>query len=185
LFYNAEGNYEKQKKGLFTQFSKHNCLHLLSGDLEFLRDMSSSKPELIGNNAKGTNASKEVKSYARRFIRDYLLKPDIDIILHDGEEITISKPKLFSIPYRALLQELAMWSDDLNTDRVDALGMLMLLREDKLRLLGDTSFETRHNTNSSDYLGNDQFFEVNYGKQTSEDKFYKQLEKLGYTYTKK
>ena len=38
LFYNAELNYENNKKGLFKYFSQHNSLYLLSDTLEFLAD---------------------------------------------------------------------------------------------------------------------------------------------------
>jgi predicted small metal-binding protein len=43
LFYNAECNYENNKKGLFAYFSRHNCLYLLCDTLEFLRDKDMAK----------------------------------------------------------------------------------------------------------------------------------------------
>lgn len=51
LFYNAELLYENNKKGLFTYFSKTNCLYLLSDVPEFLRDKEMVKGTLYGNKA--------------------------------------------------------------------------------------------------------------------------------------
>lgn len=109
LMYNAECNYENNKKGLFTYFSKHSSLYLLSDTLEFLKDKDSMKYSLYGNKAKGTVSSDSIKSYSRRCIRDWLLKPAEFIVINaDGDQdVTINK-NLFNIPYRALLKELSM-----------------------------------------------------------------------------
>ena len=50
LMYNAECNYENNKKGLFTYFDKHNCLYLLSDTLDFLKDKDMAKVS-YGNKA--------------------------------------------------------------------------------------------------------------------------------------
>ena len=42
--------------------------------------------------------------------------------------------------------------------------MLMLIREDKLRLLGDTSARDAGQNRDVNYLGKDKFFENNYRK---------------------
>ena len=55
-----------------------------------------------------------------------------------------------------------MWSEDLNTDRVDALAMLMLLREDRLRLAGDDGVKKSIRKDDATYLGNDDYFNRNY-----------------------
>ena len=51
MLYNAECNYENNKKGLFTYFSQHNSLYLLSDVLEFLKDKEMIKGNLYGNKA--------------------------------------------------------------------------------------------------------------------------------------
>ena len=43
MFYNAECNYENNKKGLYTYFSKTHSLHLLSDNLDFLKDKENLK----------------------------------------------------------------------------------------------------------------------------------------------
>lgn len=61
---------------------------------------------------------------------------------------------------------------DGNFDRHDALMMLMLIREDKLRLIGDGDFESRYKDNHSDYLGNDDFFERSFKKHDNKRTLY-------------
>ena len=144
LFYNAECNYENNKKGLFKYFSQHNCLYLLSDTLEFLRDKEMIRGNLYGNKNKGVNATEPIKAYARRCIRDWLLKPtETNKILENGEVEETTSLNLFKIPYRALIH--------------DALGMLMLLREDKLRLIGEGDVKSSIEDDPN-YLGNDPFF---------------------------
>lgn len=166
LFYNAECNYENNKKGLFKHFSQYNSLYLLSPTLDFLKEKQLMKEGLYGNKSYGTIATEPIKTYARRAIRDWLLKPrDITSVTttEDGrqvEEITTIR-NLYTIPFKSLCQELALWNSDGNFDRHDALAMLMLLREDKLRLLGADGPKNMLK-NTGDELANDKFFEVNY-----------------------
>lgn len=169
LFYNARCNYENNKKGLFKYFSQTNSLYLLTDTLEFLRDRDMVKGELYGNKAKGTVATVPIKSYARRCIRDWLLKPIIEV---QGEE-EITKPQLTLLKSPALISELISWNPDGNFDRHDALGMLMLLREDRLRVLGGRDPKTTYEENPRTYLGNDQFFSRNY-----DEKFRKNRENI-------
>lgn len=161
LFYNARMNYENNKKGLFAYFSKMNCLYLLTDVLEFLKDKDMVKGQLYGNKAKGVNATAPINAYARTLIRNWLLKPVVTVQVIDGEEQEVTVPNLMFIKSKALLQELAQWNPDGNFDRVSSLGMLMLLREDKMITLGgDVSKAIEHN-NESD-LSNDKFFKKNY-----------------------
>ena len=168
LMYNAECNYENNKKGFFAYMSKHNCLYLLSDTLEFLKDKEMVKGGQYGNKSKGTGNYGSIAPYGRRCYRDYLLRstPQINIKEVDGiqvEEIinVFNYQKIWS---KGLLQETAMWSPDTNADRHDAVIMLMLLREDKLRLLGDTSARDAGQNRDVGYLGKDSFFEKNYRK---------------------
>lgn len=161
LFYNARMNYENNKKGLFAYFSKMNCLYLLTDVLEFLKDKDMVKGQLYGNKSKGTNATLPINSYARTLIRNWLLKPVVTIQVIDGEEQEVTVPNLMFLKTKALLQELSQWNPDGNFDRVSALGMLMLLREDKMIVLGgDVTRAIRHNRDSD--LSNDRFFKKNY-----------------------
>jgi len=69
---------------------------------------------------------------------------------------------LYTLKSRALLEELVAFTPELNVDRIRALGMVMLYREEKLILYrGDLSADREEKANSS-YLGNDPFFVKNY-----------------------
>lgn len=165
LFFNARLNYENNKKGIFAYFSRMNSLYLMTDRLKFLEDMDMVKGEVYGNKQKGTLSSPGVKKYGRDLIRRWLLKPyeiEKEEVMTDGEKniTTLSIPQLYKIKSRALLKELALWNPDGNFDRHDSLVMLMLLREDRLRLLGPDGSSPR--TVRKDYIGNDKFFTENY-----------------------
>lgn len=165
LFYNAEANYENNKKGLFAYFSKMNCTYLLSDVLDFLKDKEMIKGTLIGNKSKGTISTAPIKAYGRKIQRDWLLKP-VTITIEENNELSdVLIPKLKQIKSRAYLQELSQWNPDGNFDRHDAMLMLMLLREDKLRMFGENTASSVLNSRESNYLGNDDFFSRNYDKK--------------------
>lgn len=168
LFYNAQANYENNKKGLFAYFSKTHCLYLLTDVLEFLRDKDMIRGELFGNKQKGTISTAPIKAYGRRCIRDWLLKPyNQTTLTDDGEESIQTLPLLTTLKSRALIQELLTWNPDGNFDRHDALVMVMLLREDKLRLLGGRNPEEVQRNNLVNRLENDPFFTRNYKNEIS------------------
>ena len=118
------------KKGLFAYFQKMNCLWLLKDTPQYLKDIDVIKAMGYGNNSKGVNATLPVNNYANERIRDWLLKPVPFINSETGEETTI--PNLALIRSRALLKELIAFNPDINVDRVRALGMVMLYREEIL-----------------------------------------------------
>lgn len=161
LFYNGRLNYEYNKKGLFSHFSTRNSLYLLTDVLDFLKEKQMMK-EGYGNKSKGTNASPGINAYARSRLRSWLLSPVPIMQTIDGEEKEVLVPRLFTVRNRALLKELINYNSEGNFDRISAMGMLMLLREDRMiRYQGDVSKEKQEKANSS-YDGNDPFFKRNY-----------------------
>lgn len=161
LFYNGRLNYEYNKKGLFSHFSTRNSLYLLTDVLDFLKEKQMMK-EGYGNKSKGTNASPAINAYARSRLRSWLLSPVPIMQTIDGEEKEVLVPRLFTVRNRALLKELINYNSEGNFDRISAMGMLMLLREDRMiRYQGYVSEEKQEKANSS-YDGNDPFFKRNY-----------------------
>ena len=161
LFYNGRLNYEYNKKGLFSHFSTRNSLYLLTDVLEFLKEKQMMK-DGYGNKSKGTNASPAINAYARSRLRSWLLAPVPIMQTIDGEEKEVMVPRLFTVRNRALLKELINYNSEGNFDRISAMGMLMLLREDRMiRYQGDVSKEKQESANNS-YDGNDLFFKRNY-----------------------
>ena len=161
LFYNGRLNYEYNKKGLFSHFSTRNSLYLLTEVLDFLKEKQMMK-EGYGNKSRGTNASPAINAYARSRLRSWLLTPVPIMQTIDGEEKEVMVPRLFTVRNRALLKELINYNSEGNFDRISAMGMLMLLREDRMiRYQGDVSKEKQERANNS-YDGNDPFFKRNY-----------------------
>lgn len=162
LFYNAKCLYEANKKGLYAYFSKMQCTHLLADTPEYLRDKQMIKYSAFGSGAKGVNASAAINNYANSLIRDWLLQPVPTIIKEDGEEKEVNIPRLYSLRNRALLEELISYTPELNVDRIRALGMVMLYRQEKIILYRDNLNAKSQEEASSSYLGNDSFFQRNY-----------------------
>ena len=166
IFYNGQLNYEQNKKGLFGHFSKMNCIHYLTDVLDFLKEKSMAKPG-YGNTAKGTTATLPVNALAKNLLRSWLLKPVTTIVEVDGEPQEVQTYNLYSLKNRALIKELIGYNPLGNFDRISAMGMLMLLREDKLILYNGVVSREKSERNSSSYLGNDPFFKRNYDDRHS------------------
>ena len=129
LFYNGKCLYEQNKKGLFSYFSQMNCLHLLADTPEYLKDKQIIKEIGWGNKSKGVVASLSVNNYANELIKEWLIKP---VTQQNDEGETVTIPNLALIKNRALLKELILYNPDINVDRIRALGMAMLYREEKM-----------------------------------------------------
>lgn len=161
LFYNGRLNYEYNKKGLFSHFSTRNSLYLLTDVLDFLKEKQMMK-DGIGNKSKGTNASPAINAYARSRLRSWLLSPVPVIQTIDGESKEVMVPRLFTVRNRALLKELINYNPEGNFDRISAMGMLMLLREDKMiKYQGNVGRDRQENAENG-YDGEDPFFKRNY-----------------------
>lgn len=161
LLYNGRLNYEYNKKGLFSHFSTRNSLYLLTDVLDFLKEKQMMK-DGIGNKSKGTNASPAINAYARSRLRSWLLSPVPVIQTIDGESKEVMVPRLFTVRNRALLKELINYNPEGNFDRISAMGMLMLLREDKMiKYQGNVGRDRQENAENS-YDGEDPFFKRNY-----------------------
>ena len=165
LYYNARMNYENNKKGLFTYFSKRNCVYLLTDQLESLSDKQLIKEGSYGNKAKGTNATEAINNYGRERLRSWLLAPITTIQEVDGKPTEVSIPALFTLRSRALIKELINYNQQGNFDRISAMGMLMLLREDRIVQYQGNISKERQEQAKSNYLGNDDFFNRNYKKR--------------------
>jgi len=130
-FYNAVCNYENNKKGMFSYFENKNCLYMLADTPKILKDQELAKISTLGNKSKGTHASEPVNRFGRELIKTWLLEPAVSAISGD----VLNLHKIRSIP---LLKELIEWAPDVNTDRVDALSMLMILREDMMKIVAES-----------------------------------------------
>ena len=155
--YNAEANYEKNLKGLFSYFDKRNKLYRLCDTPQVLRDMQMTKAtNLYGNNAKGTTANAEVNKWGRKLQADWMNSP----VRNDDT----GKLNLHTLRGLAYIEECIKWNSDGNFDRVSSGGMLFILREDRYkRTQSAIANQGKHITQ----LSEDNFFKKNYGNKTT------------------
>ena len=164
LFYNGRMNYENNKKGLFSHFSSRNSLYLLTEVLEFLKDKEMVK-EGYGNKARGTVATAAINAYAKNRLRSWLITPITIIQVIDGNEQEVMVPRLFTVRNRALIKELINYNSEGNFDRISAMGMLMLLREDMMIKYQNNISKDRYEDSTKNHYSNDSFFDRNYKKK--------------------
>lgn len=163
LFYNATLLYEQNKKGLFAYFSQKNSLHLLADTPDYLLDKQLIKSIGYGNTRKGVTTTLPIKNFGFRLIRDWLLKPVIKIYQNEeGQEEETTVSNLYNIRNRALLKELVLYNPMINVDRISALSMLMIYREEKMILFqGDI----RRQETKATGIAADSYWTRNYHKK--------------------
>jgi len=149
IFYKATHNYEQNKKGLYAYYEQKKSTHLLCDTPESLKDIADITISKVGNKAKGTYTSKPVIAYGLRLILDWLLEPAYG---EDNPEI-LNLHKIRSI---GLLNELINYNPNGNFDRVSALIMLVILKEEMYRYT-----EERH-IKKAESLATDPFFTRNF-----------------------
>jgi hypothetical protein len=150
MFYNAICNYESNIKGPYGYFKNKNSLHLLCDTPEILKDESLIKTSNIGNKSKGTRTNASIIDWGLRLVLTYLETQAYDKPEGYRNMDTIKSP--------AILKELISYSPEINTDRVSALIMLMILREDRARIT-DISRRERIKTKA-----NDRFWKKHFNK---------------------
>lgn len=163
LFYNAKLLYESNKKGTFAYFQKMHSTYLLAETPQYLRDKQLVKYSNYGSNAYGVNASAAINNYANGLLKDWFNKLTTVTVKNElGEEVQTLIPMLYTLKSRALIEEAIQFAPEKNVDRIRAMGMVMIYREEYRILYGENLNEGYEESIKSDYLGEDQFFKNNY-----------------------
>ena len=163
IFFNAKALYESNKKGLYSYMEKTRNTFRLADTPEYLRDKQLVKYSSFGSNAKGVNVSANINNFANRLIKDWLLmKVPVEVKQEDGHIEIQEVPKLYTLKTRALIEEAIQFNPDINVDRIRALGILMLYREQYIIRYGTGRTESSSEILSKDYAGNDEFFTKNF-----------------------
>lgn len=127
IFYNARCNYENNKKGFHGHMVNKSSTYLLVETPEILMQKGLQKSTGIGNKALGTSMnSVDTKVYGLDLLEEWLVTP-----IEKGSE----KMMLHTIKSPALLRELMSFKPDKNFDRISALLVMLILREDKRRIV--------------------------------------------------
>lgn len=164
IFYNATMLFENNKKGPFAYFQRMHSLHLLADTPQYLKDKQIIKVAgSYGNTSKGVNTTTPVLNYGMDLIKEWLIKPVVQLKEIDGQEVEVATPNLYFIKGRALLKELIQCNPNINVDRVSALIMLMIYREQFMIMYeGDLARSKNDDSYDASDPANDEFFIKNY-----------------------
>lgn len=116
-YYNAKMLYENEKKGLYVYFSQQKEDFLLADQPDIINDILQTNTKV--SRKKGIHMNKEIKLWGERLIRDWL-----------NEEYAPGYKNLTKVFSEALLEELISYNEDGNFDRVMALMMIMIYKEE-------------------------------------------------------
>lgn len=163
LFYNARCLYESNKKGIYAYFKVKRSAHLLAETPEYLRDKQLVKYSNAGSNAYGVNASAAINNYANSLLRDWFNKlVQITIEKEDGTYDQVSVPIIYTLRTRALIEEAIQFNPEINVDRIRAMGMVMIYRQEYIIRYGDNMNAESREKYDEDDLSNDPYFRNNY-----------------------
>lgn len=163
LFYNARCLYESNKKGCFAYFQTMKSTHLLAETPEYLRDKQMIKYKGFGSNAYGVNASAAINNYANGLLKDWFNKlVPVTVKREDGTEDLILIPTLYTLKTRALIEEAIQFNPEINVDRIRAMGMVMIYRQEFIIRYGNNMDPKSREEARKDNPGNDIFFQRNY-----------------------
>jgi len=161
IFYNAKMLAESNKKGWYAFFSGRRALKYLAETPEYLRETQLVKYDPFGSNKYGVNASAAINNYANSMLRDWMLKTQTVLSTDgDGNGVETQVPNLYFIRSRGLLDEAVNFNPAVNVDRIRAMGMVMLYRQEKIVLYGEGKQNEREE--QGDPLADDPFFKKNY-----------------------
>lgn len=163
LFYNGKVLYESNIKGCYSYMEKVHSTYLLADTPQYLRDKQIIKYSGFGSSAKGVSATASVNNFANRLIKDWFNKlVPIERTGENGNKEIIQTPSLYLLKTRALIEEAIQFNPEINVDRIRALGMVMLYREEYIILYGNNlNRESREKVRKDD-PSNDPFFNRNY-----------------------
>lgn len=163
LFYNGKVLYESNIKGCYSYMEKVHSTYLLADTPQYLRDKQIIKYSGFGSSAKGVSATAPVNNFANRLIKDWFNKlVPIERIDENGNKEIIQTPSLYLLKTRALIEEAIQFNPEINVDRIRALGMVMLYREEYVILYGNNLNKESREKVRKDDPSNDPFFQRNY-----------------------
>lgn len=163
LFYNGKVLYESNIKGCYSYMEKLHSTYLLADTPQYLRDKQIIKYSGFGSSAKGVSATAPVNNFANRLIKDWFNKlVPIERTDENGNKEIIQTPSLYLLKTRALIEEAIQFNPEINVDRIRALGMVMLYREEYVILYGNNLNKESREKVRKDDPSNDPFFQRNY-----------------------
>lgn len=163
LFYNTKIMFESNKKGWFAYFQTKQKQYLLAETPEYLREKNLIKYKGFGSSAYGINASAGINNYANSLIKDWFNKL-VPVVTHNdnGTETMTEVPIIYTLKGRALIEEAIQFRPELNVDRIRALGMVMLYRQQYIIQYGGSLDAVPRDNSNIKAVEDDDFFNRNY-----------------------
>jgi hypothetical protein len=124
--YNCTLLYENQKKGVYTYFDQKNSLYLLEDTPQALKDSESQKGNFTGNRSKGIYNTPKIKYWGEQELLPNYLESQAYAANNGVSNVQIFKSL-------GALKEMLYYNGKINTERVSSLGLLVILRELKLK----------------------------------------------------
>jgi len=115
-YYNARLLYENEKPGLFAYFANKHSDHLLADQPEIIKNIL--KDSMV-RRSKGIHMTTGIKDFAELKVRDWL-----------NEEYEPGKKNLTKVLSEPLIEELISFNREGNFDRVIALMLIMIYKEE-------------------------------------------------------
>jgi hypothetical protein len=159
IMFNAQSNYENQKKGLYGHFKNKNSLHLLADTPKILQDLDLAMIKGDGNKSKGTYASANINLYGRKLYNIWLKKQAVG-----KPEGVVNAQTLRSL---GAVIETMNYNPNGNFDRISALEKLFILYADRIQL-AEGSRESINEAAAG--LAADPFFSKNYDRWLNKNK---------------
>lgn len=181
LYYNAKLLYENNIKGTYSYFAKMNSLYLLEDTPAYLRERGFVKMNKYGNASKGVSTFGNTKGHADILIRNWLKIPKVIIAKVDGKDTEVTVTNTYFIMNIALLKEMAAYNPLINVDRIRAMGILMIYREQKMIECGGNIEQLQNDKKEHSEIMSDPLI-AKFNKYISSSRFVNQaarLESLG------
>ena len=126
MYYNTQCLYENNKKGMYSYFKNKGSLHLLAETPDIMKQQNVVRAEGISNKAVGVNiANEQVKLYAIQRYKKWL-----ETLANTNSEEDEGKQNYQLIRSVGLLKETINYTLDGNYDRVSAMMILMIYRDE-------------------------------------------------------
>lgn len=163
IFFNAKVLYESNSKGCYAYFQSKRSTYLLAETPEYLRDKQIIKYTGFGSSAYGVSATAAVNNYANALLKDWFNKlVPVEQKGDDGEINIVQVPIIYTLKTRALIEEAIQFSPEINVDRIRAMGMVMIYRQEYIIKYGDNMNEESREKVNRNNPSNDPFFQTNY-----------------------
>lgn len=153
---------------MYNYFKQYNCIYLLYDCPEYLKHQDKVHYNGTGVTSKGLRRTNPIKVEQIRLIKNWLNSPyETSVTNENNIEEVVTKQLLYTIDSPALIEELVGYYDKANVDRICALGMALIAREQFKEEGMDMLDDEKLASADKNYFYNNDFFDKMYNKRLS------------------